>query len=314
MRKVSALAMAMLAAAACTDSAGPDALGTTGAAMARAPHGAGQLVQIVAEGHTLTAPAQVPSGWTTVQLLNRSGRAHFAVFERMPAGKTIADSRAEVLPVFQDAMDLINAGDPAAGFAEFARLPAWFSQVVFYGGPGLVAADGVAQTTLYLTPGRYVVECYVKSNGRFHSADGMMTEILVTNEAGGGREPRASAHVDVTNGGFALSGQLRPGLQTIRVDFMQQMIHENVLGTDVHLVRLENDTDHAALEQWMNWVEVPGLDTPAPAEFIGGTHEMPAGSTAYLTVHLTPGRYAFVAEVPNARAKGLWREFTVPGS
>lgn len=38
---------------------------------------------------------------------------------------------------------------------------------------------------------------------------------------------------------------------------------------------------------------------------------MPAGSTAYLTVHLTPGHYAWIAEVPDPAAKGMLKTFTV---
>ena len=40
---------------------------------------------------------------------------------------------------------------------------------------------------------------------------------------------------------------------------------------------------------------------------------MPPGSTGYLTITLQPGRYAWLAEVPNAEAKGMLRVFTVPG-
>lgn len=47
---------------------------------------------------------------------------------------------------------------------------------------------------------------------------------------------------------------------------------------------------------WMDWSNPEGLKTPAPATFLGGTHEMPQGESAYLTVDLEPGRYAWGSE------------------
>ena len=62
----------------------------------------------------------------------------------------------------------------------------------------------------------------------------------------------------------------------------------------------------------MDWTQPTGLETPAPAEFLGGTHEMPAGGRAYFTVRLEPGRYAWIAEVPSPVEKGMLKTFTVP--
>jgi hypothetical protein len=38
---------------------------------------------------------------------------------------------------------------------------------------------------------------------------------------------------------------------------------------------------------------------------------MPAGSTAYITVDLSPGSYAFIGEAPEADKKGLLMKFEV---
>jgi len=312
MTKAPTLLLAMLAAASCADAA-PDTP-TDLAAARSAARSTGNVVDITASGLTLDAPAEIPAGWTTFRLHNRSGMTHFAVLERLPDGKTLADSEAEVVPVFQDAMDLINAGNPADGFAEFARLPAWYFEVVFFGGPGFIAPGGTAQTSVNLEPGIYVIECYVKSGGRFHSADGMIEQIVVTEQGSGAREPSADVTVALSDAGIALGGTPRPGLQTFRVEFDEQRAHENFLGTDVHLARLADGTDMAALETWMNWVEVEGLDTPAPVEFLGGIHEMPAGEAGYFTALLRPGEYALIAEVPNPGDKGLLVTFSVPAA
>lgn len=38
---------------------------------------------------------------------------------------------------------------------------------------------------------------------------------------------------------------------------------------------------------------------------------MPAGNTAYITVNLEPGNYAWVAEVPNPKEKNMLKTFSV---
>lgn len=68
------------------------------------------------------------------------------------------------------------------------------------------------------------------------------------------------------------------------------------------------------LESWMNWTDPKGLITPAPegVTFLGGVNDMPAGRKGYFEAELTPGRYAFISEVPNSMSKNMLREFIVP--
>jgi hypothetical protein len=275
--------------------------------------GGGAVLDVTTAGMDFDMPDEIPSGWTTVRYHNRSGVTHFFVIEKMPAGRTVEDSRRDVVPVFQAAWNLIEAGDAAAGFAEFGNLPAWFSEIVFTGGPGLIAPGGTAETTLYLEPGTYVVECYVKApDGTFHTTMGMLRGLVVTDEVSRGTEPRAAYDVRVSNSGVTLEGAPAPGLRTFAVHFDEQMVHEHFLGHDVHLVRLTDSTDLDELATWMDWSTVGALTTPAPAEFLGGTQEMPAGSTAYFTALLTPGRYALIAEVPDPKGKNMLQTFSVP--
>ena len=275
--------------------------------------GSGVVLDVTTAGMDFDLRDVIPSGWTTVRYHNRSSFTHFFVIEKMPEGRTVEDSRREVVPVFQAAWNLIEAGDAAAGFAEFSNLPEWFSEIVFTGGPGLIAPGGTAETTLYLEPGTYVIECYVKApDGTFHTTMGMLRGLVVTEDASGGREPRAAYDVRISNSGMELEGTPRPGLRTFAVHFDEQMTHEHFLGHDVHLVRLADNTDLDEVAAWMNWATVGALTTPAPAEFLGGTQEMPAGNTAYFTALLTPGRYALVAEVPDPIGKNMLKTFVVP--
>ncbi len=271
------------------------------------------VVDIVVTGHALELPETIASGWTTFRLKNRSTDVHFGVLELMPDGRTVEDSIAEVVPVFQDGLDRINAGDPNA-FDAFGNLPAWYFDVIFMGGPGLVAPGETAETTVFLEPGTYVMECYVITDGDFHSSHGMLEGFEVTAEDSGAPEPTADLEVTVSSDGSSgdiqIDGEIRPGKQTIAVHFADQTVHGNFLGHDLHIARIDDESQTEDLETWMSWIT--GLETPAPAHFIGGTHEMPAGSTAYIDVVLKPGTYVLVSEVDAPQAKGLLETITVP--
>lgn len=88
-------------------------------------------LEIVARGHVFELSAdEIPSGWTTLRLRNETDEPHFALFGLMPAGRGVEDSVRDVVPVFQDAMDLIMAGRVEDGFAALGALPEWYGDVV----------------------------------------------------------------------------------------------------------------------------------------------------------------------------------------
>lgn len=245
---------------------------------------------------------QLPAGWTTFRLVNEAPVTHFLVLERLPGSMTADSSVSEVVPVFQEAMDLIQDGKAEDGFARLAELPEWFGEVRFMGGPGVISPGGTSQATVYLEPGNYSMECYVKTaEGKFHSTLGMIHGFTVTEETSGAEPPSdATIEMQLSNEGFGIEGEPSPGLHTVAVHFAEDS--PPLLGNDVHLVRLGEGTDAEDAAAWMDWSQptgmVAGQQATAGLEFLGGTHEMPQGSTAYFTVELTPGRYAWVSERP----------------
>lgn len=277
------------------------------------------VLELRAVGLEFEGPNETRSGWTTMRLVNASEMEHFALFARYPDGRGVEDHQDVVAPVFQEGMDLLNEGLIDSAMAAFGKLPDWFGEVVFFGGPGLVSAGQTAQATLDLQAGTYVVECYVKTGGVFHSYNpsedeyGMVHEITVLDEPNGRDEPTADIELRLSSeeGIRVDATELMTGRHTVAVHFEDQAAHENFVGHDVHLARLSPDQDLGELATWMDWTQATGLETPAPVEFVGGTNEMPAGATAYFTVELEPGQYAWVAEVPNAAAKGMLKPFTV---
>jgi hypothetical protein len=257
----------------------------------------------------------IQSGWQTFRYANKSHETHFFLLDKYPEGKTIKDGELEVIIPFQKGMDLINEGKAEEGFEEFNKLPAWFFEIVFSGGSGLISPGQTSETTLKLDPGYYIVECYVKmANGMFHSSMGMIKELIVLEESTGKEAPKADVELSISSTeGIMFSEPINKGKQTFSVFFKDQITHENFVGHDVHLVKLKEEADMEALEKWMNWADPKGLITPSPEgiTFLGGVNDMPGGSKGYFEVNLKPGNYAFVAEVPNTLEKNMLKTFSV---
>lgn len=292
--------------------AGEDEPGTEPAAdsLPAAPAEPG-VVEVTAVDYAFRMPAEVPSGWTTFRLANGGAEPHFMVLWKLPAGKTLEDYVAEVMPAFVSAYDSIVAGtvDAAgAGALIGENLPEWFAEMKPMGGPGMLTPGRSVATAMELEPGTYVAECYVKTaGGEFHGELGMVTQFTVTDDSTGAAPPVADAEMTLTSTSIGIDGPVAAGQRTFAVHYEE---HPPAgLGHDVHVARLDEGADLAALAAWMDWLNVEGFRDPAPVEFVGGVQEMPVGATSYFTVNLEPGRYAWVSEATTAER--LVEAFTV---
>jgi len=267
---------------------------------------------------TFEGPSQIPSGWTTFKFVNTSSMIHFALIDVPPDGITAELFTNTVGEYFQEAMDGMNAGDDAAVEAAFAKFPEWIGDLGRHGGPGLLSPGLTGQTTVYMKPGRYFLECYVKSSGIFHTTSpgdgrlGMILELTVTDETIDAPEPEANVTLAIRNAGMEIvSGELLPGINTIRVDFVEQQALPSFVGNDVHLMRVDGEQSIPQADAWLDWRTKDGLEDPSPVTFLGGINDMPAGSHGYFTVDLPPGDYAFIAEMPGPAAAGFVLPFTL---
>ncbi len=256
----------------------------------------------------------ISSGWNTFKWSNNSLEVHLFLLDKYPTGKYVSDA-IKLAADFQKGMDLINVGKPDEANVEFGKLPEWFGEIVFSGGSGLLSPEETSITTLYLEPGYYVMECYVKmANGVFHTVMGMAKGIVVTDGNSGNSALQASVNIVVSSeNGITYDNIVKSGEQVISVTFKDQIVHENFLGHDINLVKLDENANLEELESWMNWATPTGLRTPSPKgiTFLGGVNDSPAGSVGYFKVTLTPGDYAFISEVPNSSSKNMLKTFTV---
>lgn len=276
------------------------------------------IVEIRAVGMTFEGPSEIPSGWTTFRFVNASEMIHFALIDAPPEGVTAEIMSSSNIPTFQAAMDAMNANDEDAVNTAFGQFPAWMGDMKYMGGPGFLSPGLTGETTVYLEPGNYVIECYVKTGGIFHtlrpSPDtlGMLLELTVTDEANNAREPAANVTITISNSGLAITdGSLRSGANILRVDFSEQQTFPTFVGNDVHIVRLDSDDALNAAADWLDWRKPEGLETPSPATFIGGINDMPSGAHGYIHVDLSPGAYALIGETPSPEEDGFILPFEI---
>lgn len=248
----------------------------------------------------------VQAGWTTFRFTNASPLLHFVLLDHLPGERTSDELLSEVSPIFQESMDLITEGKIEEATGQFVNLPEWFGGIVFRGGPGFLSPGGSTETTLYLEPGNYVLECYIKTaDGVFHWTLGMFADLHVTEEATGAVSPASpTLEVTVTDSALVMEGDPTPGEHLVAVRFQEK--EPGLVGKDVHVVHLAPGSDVDEILAWMDFSRVEGListpERPAPAVFLGGAHDMPFGNTAYFTLTLEPGEYLLVSEQPTAES------------
>jgi len=274
------------------------------------------VIEIITENMDFQMPDTITSGWNTFRYKNLSTQTHFFLFDKYPEGKTSADAEELVAPVFDSAMKLIAEGKTEEGYAEFAKLPEWFSEVVFVGGSGLLSPNQIGETTLNIKPGKYIVECYVKmSNGVFHTSMGMTKDLLVSNTDSENKALISDIDIVISSAdGIVFNDSISSGKHVFSVFYKDQITHENFVGHDINLVKLEENANLEELENWMNWADPKGLMEPAPKDiiFMGGVNDMPEGNIGYFTANLEAGTYALIAEVPKSLSKNMLKTFVVP--
>ena len=228
----------------------------------------------------------------------------------LPESATFEDYRDKVAQPFQDVYDSIKTGTSKADALNMLvqRVPSWyFSDVKVMGGSGIVSKGMTTSVFLNLQPGNYAMECYIKQEGVFHTTLGMLRPLTVTQDTTTIEPPDADVDISLTKLEYQVDGSLSRGKNTVAVHFLEQP--EVGPGNDVHIVKLNDSTTVQDVLPWLNWMNIEGMEPPAPCKFYGGVQEMPVGKTAYFKVDLPPGHYAWIAE--STAPNGIYKEFDI---
>lgn len=250
------------------------------------------------------------SGLNHIIYENRSDMTHFLLFNKVPKDVDLSKYHEELTMPFQELMASITESRESN-----AVFPEWLPQMVNMGGVGLLSPGQKAESYVDFEPGNYIVECYVKTNGIFHSTTGMLKQVTIISNQEIVNTPNLDpvATVNVDSLGLTTIGDLpnKPGDFTFKVNYENTRLFPNFTRPDVHLVRITEDAGLDKLEDYMDWTTPNGMDANAPVMFLGGTQEMPKGSIAYFKQNLEAGKYILIGEVPNPKENNFYVEFEI---
>jgi hypothetical protein len=227
-------------------------------------------VTITAADYAFTAPDTIPGGVVRVRLVNRGPSLHHVQFIKLGAGKTLDSLLAA----------LRRPGPP----------PAWATMVP---GPNPPAPSASAELVVNLAAGNYAIVCFVPDDhGVPHVAKGMARPLVVVVPAGAAvPEPTADVQVDLSDYAFAFSKDITAGRHTLKIVNAGPQPHELLIA------RLDSG---ATAQQLVRYV-LGGMRGRPPALPLGGASGMVPGAHAYFSLDFTPGDYAIICFLPDAR-------------
>jgi hypothetical protein len=287
---LSLLALAMLSACGKTDTTpAADAPGAAPASSAAAtPAAEPPVVTIIASDYKYDAPDTIAAGMVTLKLVNKGPELHHVQLFRLTGGKTLADLAA--------GMKTMKETDP---------LPPWVEVVA---GPNSPVPGGEQTLTEELTAGTYVMLCLIPSPDHMpHVMKGMMRGLTVVPATGAvAAAPTADITVRMTDYAWDLPSTVAAGKHMIRVENDAPQQHE------MFIARLDKGRTPSELAEWA--LSPKG---PPPGMPMGGMSGMAKGTVAYVPVDLTPGEYALLCFIPDAKdgkphfRHGMMKSFTV---
>lgn len=243
------------------------------------------VATVYAKDYAFEVPDTISGGLTTFHLVNDGKTLHHVQLVRLDSGKTVSDLEAAMK----------NPGPP----------PAW---ALFVGGTNSPDPGGSADATVDVAPGNYAVLCLVDIPDNMpHFMKGMVHGLVVTAPAGTPMAtPKADVNLTLSDYAFTVAGPLTGGKHTLAIKNGGPQLHE------LELVRF---APGKGMKDLAAWVAKP--DGPPPANAIGGIPAIPPGSTSYVSFDLTPGHYAMLCFLPDAKdgkrhlEHGMIKEFEV---
>jgi hypothetical protein len=248
------------------------------------------VVTVTAVDYAFQAPDTIAAGLTTIKLVNKGPDFHHVWMIKLESGKRLTDL--------------------AEAMKTHGPLPKWATNV---GGPNSPMPGGEALATLDLEPGTYVMACVIPAmkDGQPHFMKGMVKEVTVTPVRGGvvqAGQPLPAADITMTlsDYDFSVSKPITAGTRTIHVRNTAEQTHEVVF------IKLNPG---ATAVQFAAAVEKP--QGPPPGAIVGGITGIDKGRTNDVTMTFTPGDYAMLCFVPDAKdgkvhiAHGMIKQFSV---
>jgi uncharacterized cupredoxin-like copper-binding protein len=245
-------------------------------------------ITIQAADYSFEAPAQIEAGPVKINLVNNGQEPHHAQIVRLNDGVT------------PEQLQTALQEDPVAALA----------LAIAVGGPGVIDPGLSSQVTLELSPGQYVLLCFVPGHdGVPHLAKGMVRpiEVVARDEYDHATAPQqvADMTVKLRDFNFPLPSRIKAGPQ------VWQIFNE---GSQLHEIMLIKLAEGKTLEDVQAFMQSPHGAPPFAS--VGGFQAIHPGETGWLNLDLTPGEYVALCYVPDENGKahiehGMVLPFTV---
>jgi hypothetical protein len=261
------------------------------ASKAVAAKAAPRVVTVVTHEYAFEAPASISAGPTTFRVVNKGKELHHVWLVRLDQGKTAQD--------YMKALEALAKGE--------APPPAWATDM---GGPQMGMPGALADATIDLAEGSYVIVCHIPAaDGMPHSAKGMIKPLTVTAATATpvAASPKADLTMALRDYDFVLSSPLTAGRHTVRIVNEAEQFHE------AFIVRLVPGKKAADVPAWIEG----GMKGPPPMMLVGGTSGLSKGRDLQFTADFAPGEYALVCFLPDFKdgkphvAHGMIKQITV---
>jgi hypothetical protein len=215
-------------------------------------------ITVTARDFTLDAPAAFPAGRVEVTFRNEGQDLHHAQFLRLADGVT-ADQFIAAFTQGADGIEMLAADA---------------------GGPGTISPGKSTIITQDLTPGSYVMLCFIPGADEIpHVAKGMIKPFQVTGTAPLAEDPKADGEVIL--GDFTIiMPELKAGKNTLAVTNAGAQSHEIVLA------KLTNGATFAEAEAFLQ-----GRGGLPSVDVVGGTVGMARNQKVWITMDLPAGDY-----------------------
>jgi hypothetical protein len=222
----------------------------------------GPPFRIVATEAGFDAPDKMAAGLRHIVFENRGSEIHESMLVKLPPGMSVNDYVAAV--------------KRGSLFPEGA---------LDYSGPGLTSPGETVEVWLRVDPGQYLLICWNNDHARSKPVHPFTVgEISVDDEV-----PKEDLVLKLVDFRFELEGELRKGVQVIRVETPGPAMHE------VDFFRLHEGKTVVDLRRWR---KEESLD-PGPADAVGGvldSHDIKR--VVWLRKKFSPGRYVLHCEMP----------------
>lgn len=226
-------------------------------------------IAIKASDYAFEAPAKVDAGLVSINLTNNGKEPHHVQLARLNDNVTMEQ--------FQAALQQ----SPEAAFP----------LVTFAGGVGVIDPGDKQQVTVELTPGQYVLLCFVSGHdGMPHLAKGMMAtmEVVKGSEPANKPEIKADATIKLVDFSFAMPAEVKAGQQVWKV------VNE---GKQVHEIAIIKLAEGKTMEDVANFMQ--SMAGEPPFADAGGLQAIDPGDTGWINLNLQPGNYVAMCHVPD---------------